>query len=101
MFSTKVMHVIGYGIAKYFKDELTKKVKERHFTFHFHESTTSQTKKQYDGYVKFFSLELGEIVNAYCGTLFVRCSVLDMVNHLKIFVAKQNLHVKLLLKYQK
>ena len=37
------------------KDELTKevKVKEKPFIFHFDESTTSQTKKQYDGYVKF------------------------------------------------
>ena len=54
MLSTKVMCIIRYGIAKYFKDELTKEVKEKPFTFHLDESTTSQTKKQYDGYVKFF-----------------------------------------------
>ena len=86
-----------YGIAKYF-NELTKEVQEKPFTFHFDESTISQTKKQYDGYVKFFSLELGEVVIAYCGTLcFGRCSAPDMVNHSKTFVTKQNLDVKLLL----
>ena len=54
MSSTKVIYIIQYGIAKYFKDELTKEVKEETLTFHFDESTTSQTKKQYDGYVNFF-----------------------------------------------
>ena len=42
------MYIMRYGITKYFKDELTKEVKEKPFTFHFDESTTSQTKKQYD-----------------------------------------------------
>ena len=101
MSSTKVMYIIRYGMAKYFKDELIKKVQEKPFTFHFDESTTSQTKKQYDCYVKFFSLESGELVIAliaYCGTLFAgRCSAPDMVNHLMTFVAKQNLDIKLLL----
>ena len=41
--STKVMYIIRYGIAKYFKDELTKEVQEKPCTFHFDESTTSQT----------------------------------------------------------
>ena len=73
-------------------------MQEKPFTFHFDESTTSQTKKQYDGYVKFFSLESGEVVIVYYGTLFVgRCSAPDMVNHLKTFVAKQNLDIKLLI----
>ena len=72
--------------------------KKKPFTFHRDDSTTSQTKKLFDGYVKFFSLELGEVVIAYCGTLFIgRCSALDMVSHLKTFVAKQNPDVKLLL----
>ena len=91
---TKVMYIIQYGIAKYFKDELIKEAKEKHFTFHHDDSTTLQTKKLFDGYVKFFSKELGEVVIAYCGTLFIgRCSALDMVSHLKTFVARQNLDV--------
>ena len=84
MSSAKVMYImeVRYGIAKYFKDGLTKEVQEKAFTFHFDESTTSQTKKQYDGFVKFFSLESGEVVIAYCGTLFIgRFSAPDMVNH--------------------
>ena len=43
--STKVIYIIQYGIAKYFKDHLTKEVQEKPFTFHFDESTTSQTQK--------------------------------------------------------
>ena len=50
---------VRYGIAKYFKDGLTKEVQEKPFTFHFDESTTFQTKKRYDGYVN--SLESGEL----------------------------------------
>ena len=98
MSSTKVIYIIQYGIAKYFKDELTKEAKEKPFTFHRDDSTALQTKKLFDGYVKFFSLELGEVVIAYCGTLFIgRCSALDIVSHLKTFVARQNRDVKLLL----
>ena len=98
--STKVMHIMEvlYGIAKYFKDGLTKEVQEKLFTFHLDEFGTSQTKKQYGGYVKFFSLESREVVIAYCRTFFIgRFSAPDMVNHLKTFVSKQNLDVKLLL----
>ena len=73
-------------------------MQEKSFTFHFDESTTSQTKKQHDGYVKFFSLESGEVVITYCETSFVgRFSAPDIVNHLKTFAAKQNLNLKLLL----
>ena len=72
--------------------------KKKTFIFHRDDSTTSQIKKLFDGYVKFFSLELGEVVIAYCETLFIgRCSALDMVSHLKMFVAKQNPDLKLLL----
>ena len=43
-------------------------------------------------------MEFGEVLIAYCVTLFVgRYSALGMVSHLKTFVAKQNLDVKLLL----
>ena len=43
-------------------------------------------------------MESGEVVIAYCGNLFVASiSAPDMVNHLKISAAKQNLDVKLLL----
>ena len=43
-------------------------------------------------------MESGEVVIASCGNLFVASiSAPDMVNHLKISAAKQNLDVKLLL----
>ena len=98
MSSTKVAYLIRFGIATFFKEELAKEVQGRPFTFHFDESTNSQTKKQYDGYVRFFSFTSGEVVIAYCGTLFVgRCSATDMLDHLQTFFKKQNLNVKMLL----
>ena len=98
MSSTKGMYILQYGITKYFKDELIKEVQEKPFTFYFDVSITSQTKKQYDSCLKFFSLESGEVLIACCGTLFVgRCSAADMDNHLKTFVVKQNLVTKLFL----
>ena len=46
-------------------------------------------------------MESGEVVIASCGNLFVASiSAPDMVNHLKISAAKQNLDVKLLLNFQ-
>ena len=73
-------------------------MQEKSFTFHLDESTTSETKNQYDCYVKFFSLESGEVVISYCETSFVgRFPAPDMVNHLKTFAAKQSLNLKLLL----
>eukprot|EP00111_Clytia_hemisphaerica_P012166 TCONS_00035734-protein len=98
MSSTKVAYLIKFGIAKYFQDELLKEVHDQPFTFHFDESTTSQTKKQYDGYVRFYSFTSGEVVVAYCGTLFVgRCKANDLLDHLHIFFKKNNLNVNMLL----
>lgn len=56
--STKVMYVIRHGIGVHVKSIIDKEVNGRPFTFHFDESTTNQVKKQYDGYIRYYSLEI-------------------------------------------
>ena len=73
-------------------------IQRKSFTFQFDETTSKQVKKQYYGYIIFFSLESGTVVLAYCGTLFVgRCSAPDRLNHLQTFFTKQFLGITLLL----
>ena len=63
-----------HGIAVYAKNDLNNDIDGRPFTFHFDESTNQQVKKQYDGYVTFYSTIKKSIVTAYCGTSVGRCS---------------------------
>ena len=49
-------------------------LKDKVYSYHFDETTTSQLNKQYDGYVTFYSTHDKKVVTAYIGTLFVgRC----------------------------
>ena len=60
--------------------------------------TNQQVKKQYDGYVSFYSTIEKSILNVYCGILFVEhCSTPDLFNHFYKFFEKNYLNVKLLL----
>ena len=68
---TKVKYYIQFGIAPYFKDELAKDIKGAGFSFKFDETTPSQVKKQYDGYITYFSKNLQKVITAYVGSLFV------------------------------
>ena len=45
------LSMLKYGIADYLKKELLFDVKSVPYTFKFDETTTVQTKKQYDGYL--------------------------------------------------
>lgn len=89
---TKVKYIIEYGIAPHIREIVMKDIKERPFTFHFDETTTSQVKKQYDGYVTYYSLSKKEIRTSYCGTLFVgRCTAEDLITHFYEFMKKVGL----------
>lgn len=55
MLATKVMYLMKHGIAVYSKHDLNSDIDGRSFTFHFDESANQQVKKQYDGYVTFYS----------------------------------------------
>lgn len=95
---TKSKYVIQFGLAPYVKEELINEVKKTPYSFKFDESTTSQVKKQYDGYVSFYSTSLGRIVTSYCGSLFVgHCTADDLVDHFFEFVRDLGLDLNLLL----
>ena len=56
------------------------------------ETTTSQAKKQYDGYVAFYSELDSQVITMYCGTLFVgRCPAKVLKEHMFEFFSKINL----------
>ena len=98
MSATKVMYLMKHGIAVYAKNDLNSDIDGRPFSFHLDESTNQQVKKQYDGYVTFYSTIEKSIVMAYCGTLFVGlCSSADLLNHFYKFFEENHLSVKLLL----
>lgn len=79
---TKTKYVIEFGIAPYFKKNMLKDFVNQPFTFKFDETTTSQIKKQYDGYVQFWSPNIHQIVNKYCGFLFVgHCTSEQLLHH--------------------
>ena len=51
---TKSKYVAQFGLAPFVKDELIADVQKSRYSFKFDETTNSQVKKQYDGYVSFF-----------------------------------------------
>ena len=55
--------------------------------FLFDESTNNQDKKQYDGYVSYWSTRYDHVVSAYAGSLFLgHCNADDLVEHYNHFV---------------
>ena len=61
----KQNHVVQFGLAPFVKDELSTDVQKTPYSFKFDETTNSPVKKQYDGYVSFFSKKLRKIVTLY------------------------------------
>ena len=95
---TKIKYNIQYGIAPYFKEKLQKDFYNKPFSFKFDETTTSQVKKQYDGYVQYWSKTWNCIQISYCGSLFVdHCPAEKLVDHFFEFVNKLGLNLKFLL----
>ena len=96
--ATKVKYAIQYGIAPYVKEKLIYDVRNKPFTFKFDETTNREVKKQYDGYLQYWSGTHNEIINAYCGSLFVgHCNSDQLVEHFNEFVENLSLDCKFLL----
>lgn len=55
MSETKIKYVVQFRIASYLRECLLEDMTKTPFTFLFDETTTAQVKKQYDGYVQYFS----------------------------------------------
>ena len=52
------------------------------YTFKFDKTTTIQTKKQYDGYLQYWSSSREEIVNSCYGPIFIgHCSLKSLIQH--------------------
>ena len=51
----KFKYVLQFSLIPFVKDELTTDVQKTPYSFKFDETTNCQVKKQYDGYVSFFS----------------------------------------------
>lgn len=88
---TKLKYTIQFGIAPYFKELLTRDLKKKVFIFKFDETTTQQVKKQYDGYVQYWS-ERHQCFNVSdCGTLFVdHCPAEKLLEHFLEFIQNVN-----------
>ena len=68
---TKIKYVVQFGLSSYFQYVLKSDLKVKPFSFKFDETTTSQAKKQYDGFVQFWSERFNAVIMAYCGSFFV------------------------------
>ncbi len=96
--SNKVRYTIQFGIAPYIKELILTELRGLPFTFKFDESTSSQTKKQYDGYATYDSPHFGRIITTYLGTLFVgKCTADDLLKHMKELMGKSRLEIEAIL----
>ena len=76
---TKAKYMIQFGIVPYVFQKLTEDIHGKPFSFQFDETSTQQVKKQYDGYISFYSSIHKKIVTEYCGSLFVSHIALWMI----------------------
>ena len=58
-------YVIQFGLSSYCQDLLKSDLKGKPFSFKFDETTTSQTKKQYDGFVQFWSKRFNAVIMVF------------------------------------
>ena len=85
--------MLKYGIADFLKKDLLFDVRGVPYTFKFDETTTVQTKKQYDGHLQYWSPSKNEIVNAYCGSTFIgHCSSEYFAMHYREFESSLGLN---------
>ena len=95
---TKMKYNIQFGLAPYIKQKLKSDCVDKPFVFLFDETTTSQGKKQYDGYIRFFSFIKNQIETHYCGSLFVgHCTAVDLLDHFNHFMGEMGLDLHYLL----
>ena len=60
-----IKYVIQFGIASFVKEQMIRSFELQPFSFMFDETTTSQVKKQYDGYDQFWSNEKRKLSTSY------------------------------------
>ena len=88
---TKIKYSIQYGIVSYLTQKLIYNVKDKPFTFKFNETTNRNVSKQYDAYLQYWSKSYNQIVDSYCGSLFLgHCTSDNLVEHCKYFAKELN-----------
>ena len=98
--SDKVKYMLQFGVAPFMRVVILNELKQLPFSFCFDETTTSQVKKQYDGYATYNSKHFGRIITVYLGTLFVgKCTVVDLLNHLNDMLDKIQLSFNCILSH--
>lgn len=98
---TKCKYLVQFGIYPWIMEELLMDLKDTPFSYKFDETTTSQVKKQYDAYVQYESKRFGDIVNRYCGSLFLgHCKAADLKDHFFHFGKKLPWNVNFLLQIE-
>ena len=86
---------IQFGLAPYIKQKLKSDCLDKPFVFLFDETTTSQVKKQYDGYIRFESSITNQIETHYCGSMFVgHCTAKDLLEHFFHFIEDLGLDIQ-------
>ena len=94
----KAKYMIQFGIAPVIRDIILDDLRGKPYSFRFDETTTSQIKKQYDGYATFFSDHLQQVITTYLGTLFVgKCSAQDILQDLEVLMEGLQIDLKLML----
>ena len=67
-------------------------------TFKLDELTSSQIKKQYDRYLQYWSTKFDEVINCYCGSLFIgHCMHEQLIEHYYEFTKNLKLDSSFLL----
>lgn len=98
MGETKLKYIIGFGIYPYLKDCMLEELKGMPFSFRFDETTTSQIKKQYDGYITYYSKKEKNVTTRYVGSLFVgKCKHEDLLDHFYTFMQDLKLNTDFLI----
>ena len=75
-----MMYVIKFGLPPYFKESLKNDFYSPVFCFKSDETTTNQIKKQYDGFVQYWSKSQNKITVAYCGSLLITALLINLLN---------------------
>ena len=95
---TKVKYMVQFGIAPYVKEQLMADMSQEQYCFHFDETTTSQVKKQYDGYITYYSARYKQVICSYVGSLFVgHCPASALLDHFFEFITNLKLDLDNLL----
>ena len=69
--SQKKKYSIGFGIATNVKELIKEDIHNTRFYFKFTETTASQVKKQYNGYILYWSKLHDQVSSSYYASLFV------------------------------